>query len=259
MKQGKIVRRSFGTIILMGILVGMLLQACTTSGPTYKDAEEAAQQNALLGSKLLQDGKLAQARDKLEKALKQDKKNALAHLTYGQLQHVVENPKSARIHFNKAIELEPEQASHRNSYGVFLCQVKDYAAAEKQFGEAATNKFYETPEYSWDNAGVCMLDSNQLDKAEGYLRKALQINPKFANPYLHMAELLYKRDRLTVAEAYYDRFRHYGDDTPSSLLLGIQINRDTGKTAEAEQYATKLLNNFPASSEAGEYLSRPLQ
>jgi len=255
MKQVKLISLSIGTVLLMG----MGTPACMTSGAAYKDAEKAAQINAQLGSELLQDGKLAQARDKLEKALKQDKKNALAHLTYGQLQQVVENPKSARIHFKKAIELEPDTASHRNSYGVFLCQVKEYEAAEKQFGVAAANKFYETPEYSWDNAGVCMLDSNQLDKAEGYLRKALQINPQFANPYLHMAELLYKRQRLTVAEAYYERFMTYGDDTPSSLLLGIQINRDTGKTAEAEQYASKLLNDFPASREAGEYLARPLQ
>ncbi len=255
MKQGKTDRINVG----IALIVGVLLQSCVTSGTAYKDAEQAAQINAQLGSELLQDGKLAQARDKLEKALKQDKKNALAHLTYGQLQHVVENPTSARIHFKKAIELEPETASHRNSYGVFLCQVKEYEAAEKQFGAAASNKFYETPEYSWDNAGVCMLDSNQLDKAEGYLRKALQINPQFANPYLHMAELLYKRERLTVAEAYFERYMTYGDDTPGSLLLGIQINRETGNEEEAEQYASKLLNDFPASKEAGEYLSRPLQ
>ncbi len=255
MMQGRTDRRKFGIVLI----VGMLLQACTTTSTTYKDAEEAAQLNAQLGSQLLQDGKLAQARDKLEKALEQDKTNALAHLTYGQLQQVVENPKSARIHFKKAIELEPESASHRNSYGVFLCQVKEYAAAEKEFGAAAANKFYETPEYSWDNAGVCMLDADQLDKAEGYLRKALQTNPKFPNSYLHMAELLYKQERLTVAEAYYERFMTYGDDTPSSLLLGIQINRDNGNTVEAEQYASKLLNDFPASKEAGEYLSRPLQ
>jgi len=130
MKQSRTDRRRFRIVLMVGML-GMSLQACTTTGTTYKDAEKAAQLNAQLGSELLQDGKLAQARDKLEKALKQDKKNALAHLTYGQLQHVVENTTSARIHFKKAIELEPDTASHRNSYGVFLCQVKEYEAAEK--------------------------------------------------------------------------------------------------------------------------------
>lgn len=251
--------KQLGSLFLV-LLASVALQSCVSkNGLSEKNSKDAALYNAQLGAGFLRKGELEQARDKLEKALKQDKNNALAHLVYGQLQHVVEEPEKARVHFKKAIDLEPDVASHRNSYGVFLCQVQDYSAAEKQFAIAANNKFYKTPEFSLDNAGVCMLDANELDKAEGYLRKALQINPTFANTYLHMAELLYKRERLTVADAYFQRFMSYGNDTAESLLLGIQINRDTGKSAEAEAYATRLLNEFPSSREAGEYLSRPLQ
>jgi len=256
MKQGNTRLSSLALVLVLGLL----LQSCASNnGLTEKNSRDAAQYNAQLGASLLQNGDLEQARDKLEKALAQNNRNALAHLVYGQLQYVVDEPDKARTHFKKAIELEPDEASHRNSYGIFLCQVKDYSAAEEQFAVAANNRFYRTPEFAWDNAGVCMLDANRLDKAESYLRKALQINPTFANTYLHMAELLYKRERLTVADAYFQRFNSYGSDTPESLLLGIQINRDTGKTVQAEQYATRLLNDFPASREAGEYLSRPLQ
>ncbi len=255
MKQGKTIQ----LISVLIILSGVLLQSCVSPGLSDKKAGEAAQYNAQLGAEYLQKNELEQARDKLEKALEQDKRNALAHVTYGQLQHRVDNTSKARVHFKKAIELEPDQADHRNNYGVFLCQIKEFEAAEKQFAEAASNKFYKTPEFALDNAGVCMLDANKLEKAENYLRKALQINPTFANTYLHMAELLYKRERLTVADAYFQRYMSYGRDTPESLLLGIQISRDTQKTAQAELYASKLLNNFPTSREAGEYLSRPLQ
>jgi len=241
------------------LALGIVLQSCASGGLTDKKAGEAAQYNAQLGAQYLQQNELEQARDKLEKALAQDQRNALAHVTYGQLQHRVENPSKARVHFKRAIELEPDQANHRNNYGVFLCQIEEYEAAEEQFSKAANNKFYKTPEYALDSAGVCMLDAERLDKADGYLRKALQINPTFANTYLHMAELLYRRDRLTVADAYFQRYQSYGRDTAESLLLGIQINRDTGKAAEAESYASKLLNDFPTSREAGEYLSRPLQ
>ena len=255
MKQGNTTRYKLGLLILLG----MLLQSCASPGPKVSDPAKAAQLNAQLGAQLLEQGKLEQARDTLEKALKLDNKNALAHLTYGQLQFVVEEPETANVHFKRAIALAPKQASHRNAYGAFLCQIKEYDAAIKQFVEAGNDKFWDTPWFAWDNAGVCMLDANQLDKADGYLRKALQLNPKFANSYLHMAELLYKRKRLTVADAYFQRFMSYGNDTAESLLLGIQINRDTGKEATAEQFANKLLNDFPTSREAGEYLSRPLQ
>jgi len=262
MKQGK-------TSLYKGALVvvlGFLMQSCVSPGLSDKKAGEAAQYNAQLGAEYLQKNELEQARDKLEKALEQDQRNALAHVTYGQLQYRVENNRKARVHFKRAIELEPDQADHRNNYGVFLCQIKEYEAAEEQFAVAADNKFYKTPEFALDNAGVCMLDAERLDKAEGYLRKALQINPTFAKTYLHMAELLYKHERLTVADAYFQRYLSYGNDTPESLLLGIQINRDIGintsdaqKSAQAEVYASKLLNDFPTSREAGEYLSRPLQ
>lgn len=240
-------------------LVFVSLQACVSSGLSNKKASEAAQYNAQLGANYLRQNELEQARDKLEKALAQDKKNALAHVTYGQLQHRVDNKEKARTHFKRAIQLEPDDPDHRNNYGVFLCQINETAEAEKQFMTAANNKFYKTPEYALDNAGLCMLEANKLDKADEYLRKALRINPQFANTYLHMAELLYKRERLTVADAYFQRFMSYGDDTPESLLLGIQIKRDAGEEAVAEQFASKLLNEFPTSREAGEYLARPLQ
>lgn len=255
MNQGK--TRYLTTGLMLALVVA--LQSCVSPGLSKKKAGEAAQYNAQLGAEYLQQNELEQARDKLEKALEQDKNNALAHVTYGQLQYRVENNDKARVHFKKAIALEPDQADHRNNYGVFLCQIKEYEAAEKQFAVAANNKFYKTPEYAMDNAGVCMLDANNLDKAEGYLREALTMNPTFANTYLHMAELSYKRERLTIADAYFQRYMSYGRDTPESLLLAIQINRDTGKTGEAETYASKLLNDFPNSREAGEYLSRPLQ
>lgn len=241
------------------VVLGLFVQACVSPGLSDKKSGEAAQYNAQLGAEYLQKNELEQARDKLEKALVQDKNNALAHVTYGQLQYRVDNTAKAHEHFKRAVELEPDQADHRNNYGVFLCQIKEYEAAEKQFSAAANNRYYKTPEYALDNAGVCMLDAERLDQADDYLRKALQINPTFANTYLHMAELLYKRERLTVADAYFQRYMSYGRETPESLLLAIQIHRDTGKAVEAEQYASKLLNDFPNSREAGEYLSRPLQ
>jgi len=244
--------------VLLALLV-IVLQACVSAGLSSDKAKKAAQINAELGANYLRRNELEQARDKLEKALAQDNKNALAHVAYGQLQHRVDNPEKARTHFKKAIQLEPEEAEHRNNYGVFLCQIDEIDEAEKQFLVAAGDAYYDTPEFALDNAGVCMLDANRLDKAEQYLRDALRTNPKFANTYLHMAELLYQRNRLTVADAYFQQFMSRGNDTPESLLLGIQIQRDAGNPNVAEQYANKLLNDFPTSREAGEYLSRPLQ
>jgi len=240
------------------LLAASLLQACASSADiTPKKAQDAAQYNAQLGAQYLRRGELEQAREKLLKALDQDVKNALAHVTYAQLQASVSEPASAQVHFKQALELEPDEAEYRNSYGIYLCEQQQYDEARKQFRTAADNAYYRTPEFALDNAGICMLDANRLNDAESYLREALRINPQFANAYLHMADLMHRRDRLTVADAYYQRFTAYGAESAESLWLGIKIKRDGGQMKTAELFAGRLLNQFPTSEEAGEYLSRP--
>ena len=246
------------SVVALLALLTLVASGCVTKTIPVK-SKEAAEANAQLGIKYLRRGELDQAKIKLEKALEQDETNARAHSFYAQLQYRVEQDESARIHFNKAIALEPDEAQHRNSYGVFLCQIKEYDAAIAEFETAANNPYYKTPEFALDNAGLCMLESKQYEQASTYLRKALRVNTKFSNAYLHMAELLRKQGRLSVADAYYQRFLAYGRDSAESLLLGLQINRDLGKQPQAEQYASRLLNEFPESNEAGEYLAQPIQ
>lgn len=249
------------TVFRYGISLPIVLwlSACVSIGGYSKNESEAAQYNAQLGASYLRRGELEQARKKLEKALENDTNNPLANVTFAQLQHRVGKNVSAGKHFKRAIKLEKNDADlaeHRNAYGIFLCKTGNSDTALQQFSTAADNPYYQTPEFALDNAGLCMLDVENLPKAENYLRKALRINPKFGNAYLHMAELMHRQGRLTVADAYYQRYLAYGSDTAESLLLGLRIKRDAGDKRSAEKYASRLLNEFPESEEAGEYLSR---
>lgn len=247
-------------ICLSAVLSAVLLQACGTLGEnSQKKRQDAAQYNAQLGAQYLQRGELDQAREKLQKALEQDDNNALAHVTYAKLQSRISNTDRALRHFRRALEIEPDKAEHRNSFGIYLCEVADYESAKAQFRLAADDPYYSTPEFALDNAGLCMLDADRLSDAEEFLREALRVNPKFANAYLHMAELMHRKQRLTVADAYFQRFKSYGAETAESLWLGVKIMRDAGRIQTAEQYAGRLLNQFPSSEEAGEYLSRPMR
>ncbi len=186
------------------LLAMSLIQACSlTGGLSPEKKQDAASFNAQLAAQYLQRGELDQAREKLLKALDQDDKNALAHVTYAKLQSRISEPAKADFHFKRALELEPDKAEHRNSYGIYLCEVQKFDDAQKQFRAAADNPYYRTPEYALDNAGLCMLDAGQLPEAESYLREALRVNPQFANAYLHMADLMHRLQRMTVAEAYF--------------------------------------------------------
>lgn len=255
-----LVQRVVGRKILATLVVlqSLLLAACVTGGGATRNDSEASQFNAELGAKYLQRGELEQARQKLEKALDQDDNNALAHISFARLQQKIGELDKARIHFEKALVLQPEEAEHRNSYGVFLCETGATDSAVEQFRQAAENPYYKTPEFALDNAGLCLLDKDRLEDAEVHLRDALRRNPRFANGLLHMSDLTLQQQRLQLANAYFERFQQYGRDTPQSLLLGMEIKKASGDINSARAFASRLLNEFPKSREAGEYLLQPL-
>lgn len=250
--------KSLRATLVIGLVI--FTSACTVVSTTNKrstDEESAADFNAKLGAQYLQRGDLQLANEKLTKALEQDKNNANAHINMAKLQFAIDKPDVARRHYKRAMSLEPDNADNRNAYGIFLCQTGDPIGAEREFDRAANNPFYETPEFALDNAGVCMLEAGRFDEAEDYLTKAIRRNPKFANAYLHIAELRYSERRLTIADAYLARYHALNDFSPASLLLGFEIQREGGYQTEAKQFADLLLNKFPDSTEAGAYLARP--
>ena len=110
-----------------------LSPVCGGRGLPEPDDAAAAQYNAQLGANYLQRGELNQARAKLESALGQDDGNALAHATYAQLQQRIGDGDKARVHFERAIAIEPDEAEHRNAFGAFLCGAGDVEAAQREF------------------------------------------------------------------------------------------------------------------------------
>ncbi len=242
------------------VIVSAILSACATvptpAGP-LSEKQSASAVNAELGATYLQRGQLELARLKLEKALSQDRRNALANVGYGQLLYRTGEASKAESYFERAVKTEPDNADHRNSYGIYLCQVNKTASAEKQFMKAAENPYYETPEFALDNAGLCWLEAGDLNKAERFFRDALRVDPRFPAALLHMAQLTFEQERVTVAYAYLSVFHEHSAETAESLLLGSDIKRKQGDVAGAESLAQRLLSSFPASREAGEILADP--
>lgn len=238
----------------------LVFSACTivtSAPPRPTDDEDAATFNANLGLQYFQRGDLELANEKLSKALEQDSNNSLAHITMARLQFAIDEPDVARGHYKKALSIEPDNADNRNAYGIFLCSTGDIDGAENEFNKAADNPFYETPEFALDNAGVCMLDAGRLQDAEKYLLEAVRQNPQFGNAFLHIAELRFMERRLTIAESYLDLHHKNSPVSSASLWTGLQIQRDRGNAQAADEFAKKLLNEFPNSQEAGALLAQP--
>jgi type IV pilus assembly protein PilF len=170
------------------------------------------------------------------------------------LQERLREPRKAEEYYQRAIELDADNADYSNTYGIFLCRQGRLADAERAFVSAANNPLYQTPEFAWDNAALCALDAQQPDRAAEHARAALRNNPRFSPALLHMAQAQFALGQMQLADAYLQRHDKYARSGPASLWLGIQIARVQGDAAAAQRIGQQLLNSYPQSAEAGRYL-----
>ena len=114
--------------LVVGILCCMLV-ACVTStkdgGKPLKDESPevaAGKYNVQLGTAYLQQGNYALARDKLERALKQNPKDPDVHTSLALLYDRTGDTKGADKHFREALRLAPDKPDVSNNYAVYLCK-----------------------------------------------------------------------------------------------------------------------------------------
>lgn len=230
-----------------------LLSACQSTPvqptSTPQAANRLAELHTQLGVGYLRQGKLEQAYNRLERALAADPNFSTAHNAMGLLQEQLNNPKEAEKHYLRAVSLNPGDSAAQNNYGSFLCRQQRYEEGEARFIMVTQNRLYDQPEIAYANAGVCMKRAGNMDKAEHYLRTALQFNPKIPQALIAMSELSYEKKRYLPARAYLQRYLEVANHSPQSLWLGVRIERELGDKNTASSYALLLKSNYPDSKE----------
>jgi len=221
--------------------------ACVTheTEPVKISLDEAARANLALGANYLQKGERAMAREKLEKAVKQDPKLPEARTYMGILYERIGEPKLAEENYREAVRLAPNNPDVENTYGGYLCRTGKRREGIKYFKEAGDNALYRTPEVAYTNAAVCAMGIPDLVAAESFLRKALEANPKYREALLRLAMLSYDTDRPMQARAFLQRFHAAGPATRDSLSLGVKVETALGDQAAAEEYRKRLQAEFP--------------
>jgi type IV pilus assembly protein PilF len=237
--------------LVMGTLAGCM---STSSGLGTPDAERAAAINLQLGTDYLRKGNLAQAKEKIDKALEQNPRNANAHIAAGLLYERLGQSDKADSHFARALSLEPKNPEIQNNYGAFLCQKGKYQRGEKLMLEAATNPLYRTPEVAYLNAANCASSGGDLKRAEENLRKALAVRPKFSEALFQMADLQYRQTDYLSARGFLERYAEVGRTSPASLWLGVRIERALGNEEAAKNYAERLKLEYPRAAQTKELI-----
>lgn len=242
------------------LCTGLFLAACATmpddrptrTGLDRASPVRAAEVNTRLGLGYLEQGRTELALEKLQIAVDRDPDHVPAHLALGAVYESLGDNTRANRHLQRAARLAPEDGGTQNIYGVFLCGQRRYEEAERRFLVATEDPFYASPEVAWTNAGACARRTGDTDKAERFLRTALEIDPEFPDALYHMAEITYRKGDAFRARAFLQRFEAAAEVEPGSLILGYRVETALSSPAEAQRYASRLQQLFPDSPEARE-------
>jgi len=243
---------------LICLICTALLVACASTGdaPDASDeARKAAEVNTALGREYMSRGQNEVALEKLKKAIAADPDYAPGHTMIAVLYEQIGDMELAGKHYQKAVKASPRNGDVNNNYGVFLCSTGRYAEAEKYYLQAVEDPFYSTPEVAYGNAGSCMLQDNNLTKAEKYLRQSIEYNEQFTDSLMAMSGLKYRTDDYMSARAFLQRYEAAGGMSAEGLFMGMQIERRLGDSRTAQEYENQLLRRYPDSVEAREIVA----
>jgi type IV pilus assembly protein PilF len=230
-----------------------LTAACTTTtnaDPNNASPERAIVYNVQLGMQYLRQGRRDLARLRLERALEIDDRSPAANSAMAYYWEQVGEIERADASHRRAVRYGDDDPNIANNYGTFLCQQGRYEESEAYFLSAARSVDYLTPEAAYANAGACQRRAGNPERAEELLRRALTISPRFADALWHMADLRFDQGDALTARAFLQRLEAEGQLSASMLYLGVRIERTMGDDAAADDYARRLVRNYPNSEQA---------
>jgi len=246
------------------LAAALVLQACVTrsTAPQPADAskQDAAQYNLELGIGYLRQGNLQAAREKLQRAIKEEPNLATAHSALGLVFERLEDPDGALREYRKAVDLDPKNPDSLNALAVFMCSQRNEPKEAMRYFDRAIAIPLSVRDANramlYTNAGTCAKRMD-LPLAEDYLRKALQENPQFPDALLQLAAVTYEQGNALTARAFLERYLATAKPSAAGLWLGVRIERSLNDPAAAGKYADQLRQQFPDSVETGLLVAQP--
>ena len=243
------VRLGWLVVLVAGVAIGGCVSSETVSRASNTE-EDAADTNYQLGVQYYRNGSYELARDRLERSIEINSRNANAHSLLALTLVQLGNHRLARESFNRAVRIAPGNKDVRNTYAVYLCQQREFDDAIEQFDRAIGIRDNDSAWIEMTNAGVCVAQKPDLTAAEQYFRDALRLRPTYGEALIQMAALKHRTDDNFTARAFLERYLDANPSSSAVLYLAVQIETAEGDDRAATDYMNELLREFPDSAEA---------
>jgi type IV pilus assembly protein PilF len=239
------------------VLAAIVLMACANQ-PANNRAEsqkrESARIHTELGAGYYSQNQIAIALEEFTEASQIDPGYALAYNGLGLVYAALGEDNKADTNFRRAINLDPANPESRNNYGTFLCSRNRIDESITQFMEAVKNPLYATKDIAYLNAGICALRKQDVDNAEIYLQKALQIQPLMHRASYELSLIQFSRKRFGMAREYL-QIPLLNNPSAETLWLAVQTERQLGNREAAAGYAQELRRKYPNSEQTRALMS----
>jgi len=226
------------------------LSGCASHKEAEKKQNDASTYNTQLGISYLRQGDIPLAKEKLDRALKENPENPQVHSARAMLFDRMGEHAQADTEFKEALRLAPNDPDVNNNYAVYLCQNGRAIDGVKRFETVARNALYRTPWVAFTNAGVCLRSAKRNAEAIKDFKQALSIRPNFGEAAYQLGELEFQQGNLSDARAQVDSFLNSFEETPDLLFLGVRVARAQNDRVAVALYSRKLRLDFPSSAQA---------
>jgi type IV pilus assembly protein PilF len=237
-------------VVAVSAVACVALVGCASQKRAEKKKEDASTYNTQLGIAYLRQGDVPLAKEKLDRALKENPDNPAVHSARAMLYDRMSDTKQADNEYQIALRLAPNDPDVSNNYAVYLCQTGRTDDGVKRFEVVARNALYRTPWVAYTNAGVCLRTAKRNDDAAKNFKQALSLRPNFSEAAYQLADLDFTGGNLTGARATVDTYLGAFEETPDLLLLGVRIARAQNDRVASVLYSRKLRLDFPSSNQA---------
>ncbi len=202
-----------------------------------------------LGLAYLEAGNVSVALEEGRMALRDDSSYGPAYNLMGLAHMYLGEKPQARENFEKALRLSSNDPDVNNNYGWFLCQNGEPARAMQLFAEAINNQLYATPTRPYTNAGLCALQSNDLQTAEVNFLRAVNADPGNGQALYNLALLFYRKGNYLEARKHVSDFHALRDPVAESLWLAVRVERKLGDKVAEAGFASQLRRRFAGTPE----------
>ncbi|MGL4517685.1 MAG: type IV pilus biogenesis/stability protein PilW, partial [Shewanella sp.] len=180
------------------------------------DRVAAARERMQLGLTYLNRGNSEQAKYNLDKAIEYAPELEDVHVAMAYYYQTVGDLVRTERAYLDAISTKDTSGDSMNNFGVFLCQQKQYAKAEKMFLAAIEMPKYTRTASSYENLGLCSREAGLNQKARQYFQMALKYDPRRAVSLLELVELDIDQNDFIKARNQLARYHQVAAQTPES-------------------------------------------